>query len=149
MSYEHTQKAPLHWVFYPVVIWLLVLAWLSRAQPLAAGLAVAGAVGLFAVAFMFKRLTVRDEGQWLAIRFGPLRVFRKCIRYEQITEVEANRSSWIDGWGIHCIPGRGCTYNLWGFACAKLIVNGKTVRIGSDDVPNLVAFLQSRIRPAP
>ena len=55
------------------------------------------------------------------------------------------RSSWIDGWGIHWIPGRGYTYNLWGFSCAKLDVRGRTVRIGSDDADKLVEFLKSKL----
>lgn len=146
MNYSHTQKAPLHFVFYPVVVWLFVLAWLGRTHPATAWAAVAGATVLLAVACMFMHLTVRDAGQWLVIRYGPLPVFGKRIRYSDISAVEASRSSWIDGWGIHYIPGRGCTYNLWGFGCAKLVVNGKTIRIGSDDAENLVTFLRSRLQ---
>ena len=118
MNYSHTQKAPLHFVFYLAVIWLLVLAWLCRDQPATAWGAAAGAAVLLAVACMFMHLTVRDEGQWLVIRYGPLPVFGRRIRYADISAVEASRSSLIDGWGIHYIPGRGCTYNLWGFGCA-------------------------------
>ncbi|MCY2991749.1 MAG: hypothetical protein NTY19_28325 [Planctomycetota bacterium] len=146
MDYSHTQKAPLHFVFYPAVSWLLVLAWLCRDQPATAWGAAAGATVLLAVAFMFRYLTVRDAGQWLVIRYGPLPVFGKRIRYADISAVEASRSSLIDGWGMHYIPGRGYTYNLWGFGCAKLLVNGKTVRVGSDDVEQLVAFLSSKIQ---
>ena len=92
MNYRHTQKAPLHFVFYPAVLWLLALAWLCREQPATAWGSVAGAVVLFVVAFMFMHLTVRDEGDWLAIRYGPLPVFRKRIRYADISAVEASRS---------------------------------------------------------
>jgi hypothetical protein len=147
MGYNHTQKAPLHLIFYPLVIWLLVLAWMSRQQPVAALISVAGAVFFIATAFMFRQLTVRDEGEWLAIRFGPLPVFRKRIAYGDISSVESSRSALIDGWGIHCFPGRGCTYNLWGFDCAQLRVQGKTIRVGSDDVENLVAFLRTKLPP--
>jgi len=102
-------------------------------------------IALILVAMMFQRLTVRDEGERLALRYGPLPVFRKLIRYSDITSVEPGRSSVIDGWGIHWIPGRGFTYNLWGLDCAKLIVQGRIVRVGSDDVENLVAFLRNKI----
>lgn len=141
MQYEHTQRAPLHYIFYPVIVALVVLAWAGRDRPPIVLVALGVAVTLILVALMFQRLTVRDEGDRLALRYGPLPVFRKLIRYSDITSVKPGRSSIIDGWGIHWIPGRGFTYNLWGFDCAKLIVQGRIVRVGSDDVKNLVAFL--------
>jgi hypothetical protein len=145
MDYCHTQKAPLHLLFYPVALWLLVLAWLSRHQPTTAWTAVAGAAALLAVACMFMHLTVRDDDPWLVIRYGPLPVFGKRIRYADIAAVEPSRSSLIDGWGIHAIPGRGYIYNLWGFDCVKLqLVNGRTLRIGSDDAEALAAFLRTK-----
>lgn len=94
---------------------------------------------------MFGSLTIRDEGEWLALRYGPLPVLRKRIRYADITSVEAGRTSIIDGWGIHYIPGRGWTYNLWGFGCARLTLGRKVIRIGSDDVDNLVRFLRGKV----
>jgi hypothetical protein len=97
-------------------------------------------------AFMFASMTVQDEGEFLAIRYGPLPVFRRRIRYADVTSVEPGRSSIIDGWGIHWVPGRGWTYNLWGFQCATLTVRGGIVRIGSDDVDNLVGFLHGKIK---
>jgi len=66
-------------------------------------------VGLIAALFvlvslLFARLTIRDEGDHLALRFGPLPVFRRRIRYADITAVEPGRSALIDGWMIHRIP---------------------------------------------
>ena len=48
-----------------------------------------------------------------------------------MTAVEAGRSSLIDGWGIHWIPGRGWTYNLWGFGCVVIQQGKKTTRVGT------------------
>lgn len=146
--YEHTQKAPLHWLLYPPALLMLAAAGLNRGQiPLA--LILLGAAGLLlTLAFCFQRLTVRDEGSWLAIRYGPLPLFRTRIPYADISSAEPGRTSWIDGWGIHWIPGRGYTYNLWGFSCAKLAVRGRTVRIGSDDAARLVEFLKSKMTSA-
>ena len=145
-AYCHTQKAPLHWVFYPLVLLLAVVGWLCRDHP-PVMYTQWGAAGLMlVVAFMFRHLTVRDEGDCLAVRFGPLPAFRRLIRYTDITAVEPGRSAFIDGWGVHWIPGRGTTYNLWGFGCVKLTVQGKTLRVGSDDVDNLTDFLRSRLR---
>jgi len=137
----------LHWLLYPPAVLLLATSWLNRGAPLGA-LILAGAAALvLALAFCFRRLTVRDEGDWLAVRFGPLPVFRTRIPYAQIASAEPGRSSWIDGWGIHWIPGRGYTYNLWGFACVTLQVQGRTVRIGTDDAENLAAFLKTKLPP--
>ena len=115
--------------------------------PMSIVLVVAGFV-MTLVAFMFMHLTVRDEGDALAVRYGPLPVFRARFRYVEITDAESSRSSVMDGWGIHWIPGRGWTYNLWGFQCVKLRIAGNIVRIGSDDVENLLAFLTRRIPTA-
>ena len=144
-AYEHTQKAPLHWLLYPPGLFLLVTAWLNRGQILVALLMLAVAAVLLALAFSFQRLTIRDEGSWLAIRYGPLPVFRARIAYAEISSVEPGQTSWIDGWGIHWIPGRGYTYNLWGFACARLTLGRRTVQIGTDDVDNLVEFLKTKL----
>jgi len=145
MTYDHTQKAPLHLIFYPIVIVLVVLAWIGRDQTPVILSTLGVAATLVLVALMFKQLTVRDEGEWLAIRYGPLPVFRKLIPYSNIESVELGRSSVIDGWGIHWIPGRGFTYNLWGFDCAILMVEGRIYRIGSDEAENLVTFLRDKV----
>ncbi len=83
----------------------------------------------------------------MALRYGPLPVLRKRIRYADITSVEPGRTSIIDGWGIHYIPGLGWTYNLWGFGCAKLTLGRKVIRVGSDDTENLVVFLRTKLIP--
>ena len=100
------------------------------------------------LAFCFRSLTVADDGDRLTIRFGPVPLFRTSIPYADMTGVEAGKSTVIDGWGIHYVPGRGWTYNLWGFGCV-VVYRGKTIiRIGSDDVENLVDFLNRRINSA-
>jgi hypothetical protein len=74
-----------------------------------------------------------------------LPVFRKRIRYLDITLVQPGHISMIDGWGIHYLPGRGWTYSLWGFDCVKLTLGRKVIRMGSDDVENLVEFLRGKV----
>ena len=54
-------------------------------------------------------------------------------RHQDIEDPEVGRSRLIDGWGIHWVPGRGWTYNLWGFRCVQIKHLGRTVRIGTDD----------------
>ncbi len=81
----------------------------------------------------------------LALRFGPLPVLRKTFRYADITGVEIGRTSVIDGWGIHYMPGRGWTYNLWGFNCVKLALGRKIVRVGTDDAEGLAKVIREKI----
>jgi hypothetical protein len=88
---------------------------------------------------------VRDKGDCLALRYGPIPLFHKRFPYSKMTAVEASRSTVFDGWGIHYLPARGWTYNLWGFGCVKVQMGKKTVRIGTDDVRGLVVFLRGKI----
>jgi len=57
-----------------------------------------------------------------------------------------DRTRFIDGWGIHWIPWRGWTYNLWGFRCVRLKHLGRTIRIGTDDPEGLRDYLADRVR---
>ena len=92
----------------------------------------------------FTSLTIRDEGDWLALCFGPLPLLRKTVRYADITGVEVGRTRIINGWGIHYFPGRGWTYNIWGFACVKLTLGRKTIRVGTDDAEGLAKVIREK-----
>jgi hypothetical protein len=127
---------------------MLAGAWLARSNTGVTWLLLATAATFVLCALVFGSLTVRDEGQWLALRYGPLPLLRKRIRYAAITAAEPARSAVVDGWGIHYIPGRGWTYNLWGFGCVKLTLGKKVIRVGTDDVENLAEFLRHRCGPA-
>ena len=145
-GYAHTQRAPLHLLLYPPAALLMALGWICRGEPIVLYTQLAAAAALLLTSFMFQHLTVRDAGERLVLRYGPLPVFGCKIRYADITAAEPSQSAWIDGWGIHWIPGRGTTYNLWGFACVKLEVRGKVIRIGTDDVERLTSFLGNKIQ---
>ena len=144
MRYQHTQRGPWHYVVVILGLAMLVAAWFVRGDPL--GVTILTGLGLlmFPTAAAFAQLTVEDEGDELAVRFGPLPLFGKRIPYHRITDVAADRSSLIDGWGLHFIPGRGWTYNVWGFDCVRLCVEGKQIRVGTDDRENLLALLRSK-----
>ncbi len=145
MQYQHTQTGGLHHLLYAVVGVLLIGAWFVRGAPgMVAILAITFALVLV-LAVSLKTLTVQDEGEELAIRFGPVPLFSKTIPYAAITAVEADRTRLVDGWGIHSVPWRGWTWNLWGFDCVKLTLGRKVIRIGTDDVKNLVVFLRGKI----
>lgn len=144
-EYDHRQGAPLYRL---LLIPALLLAFLSltvgNERDATLLLALSGVMGLFA--FSFQWLEVRDQGRYLGVRYGPIPLFGKRFRYAEIMAAQPDRTSFIDGWGIHWVPGRGWTYNLWGFDCVRLTLkNGRTVRIGTDDPEGLAAFLQQRL----
>ncbi len=143
-QYEHTQEGPVHLILYGLAATFVGIAWFSsgRGMPYVGMLALAGLMIFFALCF--QRLTVRDEGEWLAIRYGPLPLFWRRIPYASMTAAEVARSDWLDGGGIHYIPGRGWIYNLWGRDCVKLQLGNKKVRIGTNDVEGLLRFLKTR-----
>ena len=144
-QYEHTQKGQLHLILYGAAVGAFVVAWLSHEDQPAMIIACFAACLMVLAGLCFKTLTVRDEGEHLAVRFGPLAVFHTDVPYAQITAVNPARSSIIDGWGIHWMPGRGWTYNLWGFDCVRITLGSKTVRIGTDDPQGLAEFLKTKI----
>jgi hypothetical protein len=145
VGYEHTQHGAWHRVLFGMAGMMLIGAWLAREELAVVVLLLATAVVFLLCTWMFGSLTIRDEGQWLALRYGPLPIIRKRFRYADITSAEPDRTKIIDGWGIHYIPGRGWTYNLWGFGCVKLTLGRKVIRIGSDDVDKLAKFLQGKL----
>jgi hypothetical protein len=68
----------------------------------------------------------------------------KRFRYADITGVEIGRTFILDGWGMHFMPGRGWTYNIWGFGCVKLTLGGKIIRVGTDDAEGLAKVIQAK-----
>ena len=145
MDYEHTQRAPLHYILIGIAALLAGIAAAASDEPLVVAIVASVAGVFFVLALSFRSLEVFDDGQRLRVRFGPLPLFSTSINYAEITGVEAGQSSLIDGWGIHYVPGRGWLYNLWGFRCVVVHMGNKVVRVGTDDVDRLVAFLNSRI----
>ena len=143
--YEHVQRSPLHIFLYLPAIFAFMLAWHARDDaPPSVTVAVVGIL-LLLLSFSFQTLTTRGESDYLVVRYGPLNLFGTRIAYQDITSVEPSTTSLIDGWGIHFIPFRGWTFNLWGFECVKLTLGTKVIRIGTDDSVNLTKFLSEKI----
>ena len=145
MEYTHTQRSPLGFLLCLMGLAMLAAGWFLRADPVAAIILGATGVVIVLVGTMFGYQKVCDGGDRLLVRFGPLPVFRTQIPYADMTAVEPDRSSVIDGWGIHYVPWRGWTFNLWGLDCVKIVLGQRIVRVGTDDRENLVAFLRSKV----
>ena len=144
--YQHRQNSPLYLILIGVgVVTLASAAVTWHANHKAAIVPGVVAALMFFLATCFAYLVVRDEGEYLGVRFGPVRLFGRRIAFSQIQSVEPCRSDFLDGWGIHAIPGRGIIYNLWGFDCVRLKVGSRTVRIGTDDVGGLTSYLKAKL----
>ncbi len=143
-SYCHTQKSPLCLIVYAVAIITLVSAWQVKNEPTIALVLAGSGVILLAIATSFHHLRVADEVDRIGIRFGPLPLFSKTIRYEEISEVAVGRTTILDGWGIHMSLRGGWVWNIWGFDCVVIKHRGIT-RVGSDDAERLAEFLKEKI----
>lgn len=146
MTYAHTQTGRFHWllVALSLIVLVLVVA-LGLEWPMTVVLPLAATLFLF-LAASFAQLTVRDGGDALEVRFGPLPLMRKRVPYATIRGASAERSRFIDGWGVHWLPGRGWTWNLWGYDCVGLeLEEGRHLRIGTDDPEGLLSHLRQRL----
>lgn len=144
-GYSHKQKAPLCLILYIIGIAAIPLAVLIDDY---LGIAIAGSVSLLLLllAPCFQYLAVEDRGDVLAIRFGPIPLFRRTVRYADIEKVEVGRTLILDGWGIHYSIRGGWLWNLWGRDCVVVhLKNGGVLRLGSDDASVLARFLEGKI----
>lgn len=144
-GYSHTQTAPLCLLLYATAVLLLMLGWALPDVPPIRWLFPPIGLLMLIVAASFHHLTVEDRGDVLAIRFGPLPLFRRTVRYEGIEAVEVGRTLLLDGWGIHYSVRGGWVWDLWGRDCVVVrFRDGGTLRIGTDDAENLAAFLEAK-----
>ena len=145
VSYRHTQWAPWYLVLDAIGVALLVAAWLSH-EPLFARWLMVGLGTLFLLlGASFQHLTVEDQGDHLDIRFGPLPLFRRRVRYEDMRDVEVGRTTLLEGWGVHLSLRGGWVWNIWGRDCVVIHLERGTLRVGTDDTRNLAEFLGRRI----
>ena len=145
MSYRHTQGAPLCFLLYALAAAEFVLAWTLRHElALVWTFSIAGAVVLL-LAASFHHLTVEDQGDSLAIAFGPVPLFRRRVPYESIVEATVDRTTILDGLGIHLSFRGGWVWNIWGRNCVRLQLRRGTLRVGTDDAENLARFVGQKI----
>lgn len=144
-GYSHTQRAPLCLILYGSALGCFGFAWMASTTLDLPGMLIAVCVGLLMLVLgpAFHHLTVEDEGDVLAIRFGPLRLFRTALRYADIEKVEIGRTLLLEGGGIHYSFRKGWVWKLSGRACVEVYLNnGRMLRIGTDDAENLARFLE-------
>ena len=149
-GYDHVQHGYFHWSLYVIAaVQLGLTAWLwdSMAEHATATRAILSimAVVLVVLGLAFQHLRVRDGGDRLEIRFGPLPLLRRNVAYSEIVSVEPGTSNFWDGWGIHWAPGKGWIWNIWGRRIVKLTLTDGKLRLGTNDPEGLLAHLRGKI----
>ncbi len=145
-EYSHTQNAPLCLLIYALAVVFLALGYFVQDAPPIPWLFPPIGLLMLVLAASIHHLTVEDRGDVLAIRFGPVPLLRRTVRYADIGSVEIGRTLLLDGWGIHMSVRGGWVWNLWGRTCVVVhFRHGGTLRIGTDDAENLAAFLRGKV----
>ena len=143
MRYEHIQYG--YWgagtLVFVLVMGVITLPEAFDGSTVTGWVLTATLVVIFAITVLFSKLTVRIEDTTLTASFGrgwP----RRVIDLSDVATVTAVRNTWIQGWGIRKISG-GWMYNVWGLdAIAFTLTSGKLVRIGTNDVDDLLASVK-------
>ena len=147
-TYSHTQESPLYLMMFGSSIPFFVLAWIAREQPIVLAVMLVAGLLVALVGLAFHHLTIEDEGDRLAIRFGSLPFMETSIQYADIQRVEVGRTTILDGWGIHRNPWHGWIWNLWGWDCVVIHRQRGVLRVGSDDTESLAEFLRGKMAAA-
>ncbi len=139
-SYHEIQRSWWTWLIFAIVLVEISIPLLVPI-PREAGIAMMVGAGVITViAFAFASLTISDTVANLRVQFGPLPLAGTEIPYNEILEIEQEKSTFLDGWGLRRVRG-GWLWNVWGYDCIKVVTEKKTVRIGTQKPEELLAFL--------
>ena len=145
-GYDHVQGGRLQYLLWGIGVLAACLgAFVHAEEPQAALVLWIVAPIMMALPALFSSLQVKDEGDHLLVRFGPVPLIKRRMPYAEMIAAEPAKSRLIDGWGIHYGPGRGWIWNLWGYDCVSVQQKNSEFRIGTDDPEGLSAFLSARI----
>jgi hypothetical protein len=147
-GYAHRQESVLCLLFYGTALALLAGASFNRDKVSVALILGGGGALTVLLGMAFHHLTVEDRGEFLAIRFGPLPLFRRTARYADMVKATVGRTLLLDGWGIHFSFRGGWVWNIWGRDCVVVHLKKGTLRIGTNDAENLARFLAGKIGAA-
>lgn len=146
--YSHTQHWILFWLLPAVALFQAILPGLIRMPPVAEYILWGDAAFIMLLSFAFIWLRIEDQEDHLRVAFGPLTLFSKRIAYQDIREFAAERTGWLDGWGVRYVRG-GWLFNLQGFDCVRITTDRQIFRVGTDDVPGLLQLLEDRTGQPP
>ena len=142
--YCHTQVGP--WGMLLAVIGLIMAVTLGFTyhDPIARWVLSGVMAIMWFLAPCFHNLTIKEDGDRLTARFGPLSFFSTEIKFADVKDAEAGRTWFIEGWGIHqIVPSRGLVWNIWGRDCV-VIRHRRLIRLGTNEPDKLLALIQAR-----
>ena len=96
------------------------------------------------VGFSMESLTVADERDSLAVRFGLLPLFGTKVRYADVTSVSVGKLGLLDGWGMNYAPGRGWVFSIRGRDCVDVFRGRRLLRIGTAEPEQLAALIREK-----
>lgn len=146
-TYQHTQRGPWSFVLLAVVASNLTLAvrlW-GNEPAWASWLFLSVALLMTFMTFCFQSLTTTVSETSLRVHFGPIPLLEKKVLLEDIVSVRPEKSSLLDGWGVHWTPGKGWIYNMWGFDCLAINLGTRHFRVGTNDPDQLCEVLERAI----
>ena len=145
--YQHTQRGPWSFVLLAITAVNLTLAaqlW-GNEPAWAAWLLMGVALLMTFLAFCCQSLTTTVSETSLRVHFGPIPLLEKKVLLEEIVSVRPEKSSLLDGWGVHWTPGKGWIYNMWGFDCLAINLGTRHFRVGTNDPDQLCEVLERAI----
>jgi hypothetical protein len=153
MTYRHQQFCPLAIVPCLCSACMYFVAWTFHdVAPLPVPL-MSCAVGLLfaAVGTSIYRTTIADEGEELVLSFGPMTVYEKRFRYDNMTAVELGQLRFFDGLAGMVNLRREFVWNPRPGSHDCIVIHLKegffrAVRIGTNDGANLARFLNDRLQ---
>ena len=143
-GYSHRQRGWIHYACYPIALLYLVM---GTAIAEGGGKWVFTALGVYCVlgGLCFHWMDVLDDGEALLLRFGPLPLFRKRIPYSGIRHVKRDRFRFEHIRRRRHMSSKVRHYQISGWDCVRLTVEGDSLWVGSNDAAGLEAFLKPRI----
>jgi len=139
--YEHTQYAGVM-ILVPVVAAILFAAYFGIVYSNSVSLVTAGILAV--VLFLFHKLTVAVDAEFVRVAFGP-GIIRMRFRLSDIESCQVVRNPWYAGWGLRILP-RGYLLNVSGLEAVELRTKGGSIhRIGTDEPEVLCRVIESRL----
>jgi len=140
-KYEHTQIGYLMLVILCIILAFMIFFMSFYGFNLVGFIAVLVVV---LVLWMFTKLTVEIDNEFLGIKFG-VGIIHKKIPLNKIKSCREVKNPWYYGWGIRITP-HGILYNVSGFLAVELeMKSGRKYRIGTDEPEKLVQAIRESI----